>query len=69
MFMPWCLLSLFIVAQLSLFGSAQTCYWPDKSVGETLISCNSAATNSHCCGVNSLCLDNGYVREQSCDML
>ena len=62
MFITLCLFFV-CLGQLSLLGYAQSCYWPDKSIVETLISCNSAATNSHCCGVNSLCLDNGYASQ------
>lgn len=50
---------LILSAQLFWLGAAQSCYWPDKSVAEELTSCNSMAENSHCCGANSLCLDNG----------
>ncbi|CAD0112840.1 unnamed protein product, partial [Aureobasidium uvarum] len=55
----WCLIFFVLFGQLSLLGYAQTCYWPDKSIAETLTSCNSVAKNSHCCGADSLCLDNG----------
>ncbi|TIA03146.1 hypothetical protein D6C82_02130 [Aureobasidium pullulans] len=55
---------LILSAQLFWLGAAQTCYWPDKSIAEELTSCNSMAENSHCCGANSLCLDNGYCFNQ-----
>jgi hypothetical protein len=61
MFVSWDLLFLILFGHFSLFGSAQTCYWPDKSVAEDVTPCNSAANNSHCCGPYALCLDNGYV--------
>jgi hypothetical protein len=61
MFMSRYLFFLTLVGQLSLLGSAQTCYWPDKSVAQDVTPCNSAANNSHCCGPYALCLDNGYV--------
>ncbi|THX31108.1 hypothetical protein D6D12_03034 [Aureobasidium pullulans] len=55
---------LILSAQLFWLGAAQTCYWPDKSTAEELTSCNGLAENSHCCGANSLCLDNGYCFNQ-----
>jgi len=61
MYIPLCLFCIFLIAQLSLFGLSQTCYWPDNSVAENLTPCNSAAINSHCCGPYALCLDNGYA--------
>ncbi|KAH0286952.1 hypothetical protein M436DRAFT_60767 [Aureobasidium namibiae CBS 147.97] len=64
MFISGWLFSILLIAQLFLSGSAQTCYWPDNSVAETLTPCNSAATNSHCCGPYALCLDNGYCFNQ-----
>ncbi|THY22732.1 hypothetical protein D6D01_06192 [Aureobasidium pullulans] len=50
---------LILSARLFWLGAAQKCYWPDKSIAEELASCNSMAENSHFCGANSLCLDNG----------
>jgi hypothetical protein len=61
MFIPYCLVSLVLFAQLFLRGSAQTCYWPDNSIAQEVTPCNSAAKNSQCCGPYALCLDNGYA--------
>ncbi|CAD0093478.1 unnamed protein product, partial [Aureobasidium vineae] len=65
----WCPIFFVLFGHLSLLGCAQTCYWPDKSIAEALTSCNGMAKNSHCCGADSLCLDNGYATNMATEYL
>ncbi|KAF2500032.1 hypothetical protein BU16DRAFT_534667 [Lophium mytilinum] len=69
------LISFLFVLLLShlVYASPQTCYWPNKVVSPTHRPCNESANESHCCGPDDFCLDNGLcydtagtISQQSC---
>ncbi|KAF2813990.1 uncharacterized protein BDZ99DRAFT_459741 [Mytilinidion resinicola] len=69
------LISLLFVILLShlVCAGSQTCYFPNKVVVPGHRPCNESANQSHCCGPNDFCLDNGLcydtagtISQQTC---